>query len=402
MSAHETRNVYLTTRILDTPLWAIYNMLPVILYKDLHASPLQIALLVSLKPLMSLLSFYFSHLMTKRTLANTIVFARILGLSLFLIFPFITSIPLILCAYGLYMAMAVGTLPSWVELLKQNLGEKEQKKTFALGSSFGYLGGGILPFLFAYFLDSYPGCWKWLFQGSAAVALGATFFVFQLKNRKEACEPKTDNIVIQPWKESFYLMKNHPDFAVFQGAFMIFGIGLMILQPALPVYFVDELHMSYVELALALAFCKGVSYAIAAPYFASSLQTLGIFRFGALVASVALFFPLFLMLSKWDGLFVYLAYIIYGAMQSGSELAWNLSGPLFSKEKESLSFTRLNIITVGLRGAIAPGLGAALLSIIGSFWIQGIGVIFFLIAALIFNMQALYQKSQISTLSQDN
>lgn len=34
-----TRMAYVATRLLDTPFWAIYNMLPVILYKDLHATP---------------------------------------------------------------------------------------------------------------------------------------------------------------------------------------------------------------------------------------------------------------------------------------------------------------------------------------------------------------------------
>lgn len=386
---HKIRSAYLATRILDTPLWAIYNMVPLILYKDLHASPLEIALLVSLKPLMSVASFYFSHLMQGSKLTHTIIFARIIGLVLFLLFPFITSIPLILAAYGLYMAMAVGTLPSWVELLKQNLGESAQKKTFALGSSFGYLGGAILTCAFAFFLDNYQGSWKWLFQGSAVVALIATVLLLRLKkdDLRPAANAKRENLIIEPWRQSVALLKTHPDFGIFQAAFMAFGFGLMVLQPALPVYFVDELHMSYVELAVALSFCKGISYAAAAPYFASSLHNLGIFRFGALVASLALFFPLFLMLSKWHWGCIYLAYILYGIMQAGSELAWNMSGPIFSKEKESVSFTRLNIISVGLRGALAPAIGACLISVIGSFWIQGVGMIFFLMAALIFAIQ---------------
>jgi len=382
----ETRVSYLATRILDAPIWAIYNMLPIILYKDLHASPFELALLVSIKPLMSVGSFYFSHVMSDKKLTSTIMSARVIGLMLFLVFPFVTSIPLILVAYGLYMAMAVGTVPAWTELLRQNLGESEQKKTFALGSSFGYLGGALLPFVFAYVMDNSQGSWKWLFLVASMIALLGTLLISKLPSKNAGVAPKKN--ITEPWKESLGMIKAHPDFMQFQAAFMIFGAGLMILQPALPGFFVDELHMSYVELALALSFCKGVSYALAAPFFASFLQRLGIFKFGLAFASLAMLFPVLLMLAKWQTACVYLAYIVYGTMQSGSELAWNMSGPIFSKNKESLSFTRMNIITVGLRGAVAPAFGAFLLSYIGSFWVQSVGLLFFLAAALIFNMRA--------------
>ena len=37
-------------------------------------------------------------------------------------------------------------------------------------------------------------------------------------------------------------------------------------------------------------------------------------------------------------------------MQAGSELSWNMSGPLFSKQEESSSYTSVNIVTAGIRG----------------------------------------------------
>lgn len=403
--AERTRFTYLAIRALDTPLWAIYNMLLIILYKDMHATPFQLAFLVSLKPLTSVASFYFTHLMTRLRLTQTILVARFVGIALFLLFPFVESIGFILAAYGLYMAMAVGTVPAWLELMKNNLGEAEQKQTFAFGSSLGYLGGAILPFVFAFFLDHYQYSWKWIFFGAALLSLASTFLVLRITTFNEKIIPLESNPFRQisfsfftdPWKRSFRLLRQRPDFAAFQASFMILGSGLMILQPAMPVYFVDELHLTYVELALALSLCKGISYAAASPFFARKLHDCGIFRFSGIVSCLAVLFPLFLMMAKWEILFVYISYIVYGVMQAGSELAWNMSGPLFAGQQESRPYTSLNIITVALRGALAPAIGAYLLGLFGSFWVQAIGAVVFLFASLAFSLGVKENTARQST-----
>lgn len=54
----KTRSAFLWTRLLNIPFWAIYNMLVIILYKDLHATPLQSlpSSLLNLSPHSSLLT----------------------------------------------------------------------------------------------------------------------------------------------------------------------------------------------------------------------------------------------------------------------------------------------------------------------------------------------------------
>lgn len=88
------RLAYVSTRVLDTPFWAIYNMLPLILYKDLHATPLQVTAIVTLKPLVSLLSMYWSAAIYQRPdrLLSNILWARGLGYLPFFFFPFIENV----------------------------------------------------------------------------------------------------------------------------------------------------------------------------------------------------------------------------------------------------------------------------------------------------------------------
>src|SRR5258708_1258216 len=74
-----TRFTYLLSYILYTPFWGIYNMLPFILYKDLHATPWQIAMMITLKPVVSIFSLYWSSHVSQRPdrLKKNIVIAGI-------------------------------------------------------------------------------------------------------------------------------------------------------------------------------------------------------------------------------------------------------------------------------------------------------------------------------------
>ena len=134
----------------------------------------------------------------------------------------------------------------------------------------------------------------------------------------------------------------------------------MIMQTTLPEFFMDVLHLSYKELALALALFKGTGFAFTSPLWAKYFSRTDIFRFSALVTLAASLFPVCLFLAQWNLLWLYVGYLIYGVMQAGSEMSWNMSGPIFSKEKDSSGFSSVNIMTVGLRGCVMPAIGSVI------------------------------------------
>ena len=233
---------YVATRVLDTPFWGIYNMLPFILYKDLHASPFQIAALVALKPLLSILSMYWgSHVKDRPDrLVKNIVWARFLGYFPFFLFPFVNNPWFYIFAYAVYMALAVGVVPAWMEILKRNLPKETREKTFSYTQAFGYMGGGLLPFVIGWALDGYFQAWRWLFPLAACLSLSAFFFqrriVIDAKPLEEV-KVKIYEKITQPWASFWELLKSRLDFRKFQIAFMFLGGGLMLMQPALPIYF---------------------------------------------------------------------------------------------------------------------------------------------------------------------
>lgn len=404
MKQNRTLWGYAATRVLDTPFWGIYNLLPFILYKDLGASPFQIALLVMLRPIVSLLSMYWSSQVRGRPdkLVDNILWARGLAYAPFLLVPFIHSPWYFIGIYGFYMMLSVGIVPAWMEILKVNLPKETREKTFAYTQAFGYLGGGIFPFLIGGLLDGYTEAWRWLFPICALVGFSALFFQRRITiESKEIIEPVPFNLsdkIKGPWKEAYNLLKDRVDFRKFQIGFMFVGSGLMVLQPALPLFFVDILKLSYTELAVAVTLCKGVGFALASPWWAKSLNRSDIFPFASLIAAVASLFPFLLILAQTEVLWLWIAYFLYGIAQAGSELCWNMSGPIFSREKDSSLFSSVNVVAIGLRGAIVPAIGS-LIIIWGSSTIAMMlgGIVCLLGAALLSRFGKQVSSQQIQT-----
>lgn len=360
----QTSLAYILTRTLETPFWSLYNLLPVILFKYLHATPYQLGLLITLKPLVSLLSSYLSTRIQNQPnkIVSSILYGRLLAYLPFLFFPFIESIWYFIFCFGFYMFLQVGMVPAWMELLKQNLPKQSRDRVFSYTQVFGYLGGGLLPFILGWILDEWDTSWRWMFPVTALIACFASYWQYLIPIKTfDASQNETApqaHALITPWKNALDLLKRRPDFANFQIGFMLIGSGLMVLQPALPTFFVDRLDLSFTEIGIAITLCKGIGFACSSSFWVRWINQMDLFFYGAIVAFLAVFFPLFLIAAQTQLVWLYAAYLIYGCMQAGNELSWNMSGPIFAKQEDSSPFSTVNIIAVGIRGLFIPFLGA--------------------------------------------
>ena len=370
--AKRTSQAFIWSNFLKAPFWAMYALLIFILCKDLQATPMQIAILIALKPIVSLFSPYWSALVHKRPdrLRSNVILAGIIAHIPFFFFPFINSPWFVITSGALFLMMKRGIIPAWMEILKRNLPESRRQRTFSYGSILSYLGGALLPIFFGRLMDTEPGSWRFLFPSTALFSLAGTFFLLRIPAMEAPLERapfEWKAVLYRPWKNTLELFKTRPDFVRYQIGFMLGGGGLMVMQPALPAFFIHDLNLSYTALTLALATCKGIGFAVTSRIWATWMDKLSIFSFSALVTLLAALFPLTLLLAPIQIAWIYVAYLIYGVMQAGSELSWHLSGPIFAQKEDSSSYSCANVVTVGIRGLFAPVLGALLSSQVGPF-----------------------------------
>lgn len=373
LSKNLTATAYVVSRILCVPFWGLFYLLPIILYKDLHASSLQITLMVALKPLASLLSPYWSQRVhtTRERLIPNLIWGNIIKFTPFLFFPFIDNPWFYIFSFALHMALCRGTIPAWMELLKLNIPSEKRSKVCAFASSIDYLGVALLPLLFGGLLDHVSESWRWLFPLAALLGILSSYPISKISilqpQENEASDPiKGLNHLLSPWKSGWNLLKSRKDFALFQWGFFFAGGGLMIIQPALPKYFVDTLHLSYSDLLTAFAALKGIGFVLSSPLWVKFFNRSRIFILCAYVTCAAALFPLLLIFAKTSSSIIFIAYLFYGVMQGGSELSWKMSGSVFSKEKNSAPFSSVNVLAVGIRGLIFPFLGSLAFFQLGS------------------------------------
>lgn len=410
-SARRMHLAYLWIHALATPFWIIYNLMPYILYKDLHATPFQITTLVILKPLVSLFSVYWGEAIKQRRdlLLSNVIWARFLSLAPFFFFPFVDNVWFFIGASVLYMTLHRGVVPAWMEILKLNLPLERMGKTFAAGSLIGYFGNTLSPFLIGWLLDDYFQAWRWLFPLTAFISLATIFISARIPIPKSACVPakeETEQLspnqlthtaskshgsrssllerLLAPWKSAIEILKSNVNFRKFQWGFMLGGAGTMIAQPILPQFCVDILDLNYKEMTIAFACCKGIGFVLTTPLWARYLNKTNIFRFASWPPFWVFCYSICLFSAQMHLAWLFAAYLCYGIMEGGSSLAWNLSGPIFSKDADSSSFSNINVLSVGLRGCVVPAMGSLLGTLLGAPVVIVIGGALCLLANLTF------------------
>ena len=189
VKSKETTSAFVWSRILGTPFWALFNALPVILYKEFHASPLLITFLIALKPASALLATYWSCFFCNREkfLIPNLIITNLLR---FLPFLFVFAIHepwLLVAAYSLYMTLSRGATPAWMEVFKGNLSGEARSKVVAVGNTIEYVGMTILPLVLGIFLDINSSSWRILFPIAAFLGLISTLFLMRIPPPCRGC-----------------------------------------------------------------------------------------------------------------------------------------------------------------------------------------------------------------------
>ncbi len=381
----KTKAAVLISELLNSPLSSICLCSSFILYKSLGGTPFQVGILTTLKPSVALLILYWSAAVhtSREKLMNNLIWAGILARAPFFIFPWIQSPWVFISCIGIYMFFHRAANPAWVEIMKMNLPDTHRGRIYSLASALSYAEGFLLSFWIQGWLTHNELAWRWLYPVAALIGMTSILVQTRLplyveQSHKMNTFTNWKSKVISPLSEALDLMKRRPDFRRFQIAFFLCGFGLMMASGVIPIFCVDILNASYQDYITAVLVCQGFGFVLTSRIWGEQLHQLHIFKIMAYVIICFILFGVFFLLTPISMSFFYVAYFIYGVGQAGSRLCWNLSGPIFSKEKNSTVYSSINILMVGIRGCIAPLLGTLLFDTMNAYFV----VILFIILSL--------------------
>ena len=369
LSYRKTRLSIILASILKEPFACIFPLLPFFLLKDLKADPSQIVLLAMLRPISAFFSFYFSEFVSRKsiTLKSALLSSGLLATLGFI--PALLTDNILLYIFGAttYMIFTRAQIPAWMEVIKTNISKEKWENSFSMGSIISYSTGVLYTIIFASMINNYKMAWKAPFALALALAVIAVFFQAALIDNDHKVQKGSFGIkdkLYTPIKDSFILMREKTEFRKFQWAFMIGGIGLMIIQPVIPIYFTKSLHLKYSDLMIAFCICKALGFVFTTPFWNILLKRISHAMFVVLVLFGFALFSFLLVFSSLNEQSIFFAYFIYGVAQAGSHLIWHLSGPLFSGMESSSRYSGVNIVMVGVRGLIGPVVGWCLMQTI--------------------------------------
>lgn len=366
----KTRFALLWMNLASEPLIALYTLIPFILRKDLGMGLFQISLFISLRPVLSVFSFYWSAYLKegKKALIFNVVSASFLAYLPFLFFPWVDNFWYLLFASAAYQLFSKAAVPSLIEVLKRNIPKKPREDVYSLYFLLSFIESGILGLLFGQLLDGHYVDWKQLFFyaaviGMSSILLFSRLHVPEMPNR--AKRAVSGPWITHPLRESFQLMGRQVDFALFQKVFMIGGSALMLMAPALASFYADKLDLSYTNITTARFIFMAIGVAGSTFLWRKGLERLPILRLTWWVLIGFGAYPLVLLFAQMHLSFLYLSFFLYGVAQAGSHLIWNLSGTIFAGDQDSTAYTRTNVLMLGLRGAIVPLMGGILADVLG-------------------------------------
>ncbi len=379
---NKTRLAFLWMNIADEPFMALFGLLLFILRKDLNASALQISIFATIKPVISIFSFYWSSNLTKKrhNLLSNMISAWVLARIPFLLIFFMNNVWYIIFSTAVFQLFYRAGIPAQMEIAKKNVYKDQREKLFSYMFVLRFAESILMGIFLGKLLDMHYSIWKYAFFGFSLLSISS--YYFQKKIPIDTQGYKTDfrynedlkSKIIGPWKDFFSLMKSRPDFSHFQWCFMIGGFGLMLMVPATAIYYAEILTLSHEDISIARCIWMGVGVIASSFFWQKNISKLPIYKLTSIIIAGFSLFPLFLLFASFNLMWLNVAFLFYGIAQSGSHLLWNLSGTMFSNSNEDSSkYTSVNVLTVGIRGAIAPVMGGFLCTIISPIYVLVLG-----------------------------
>jgi MFS family permease len=354
-----------------------FQMQDIVAKKTLNALDWQVTVLVMLWPLSNLFSIWWGKILEHSgSLSGYFLLLAFLGRLPLLLMIFVSSyypfmgLMILMFSFNALMSPAQNTI--------FQLNFRKENRGTALGymSSIMLLTALLVSYFAGKLLDLNESYFRYYFVVVAILGMiGALIYsrikIRKLNRRMEKAFTSWRELLYGPVKRSLELLKSNKEFARFEGAYFIYGIGFMVLLPAIPKYLVDFLQMDYSQTFLAKGVLSQLGILLLAPLAGKIFSTRNPVQFNGFNFAFLSLYPTVLLLSSFflnsyiALQLVYVAFIIFGIAMSGVHISWNISSIFFAGDEDVAMYQSVHVTLTGLRGMFAPFLGYALLELIG-------------------------------------
>jgi hypothetical protein len=364
--------------------FGILMLQDVILKKSLLASDFQVTMLIFLTSSAFLFSIYGTEIINRSAdPAKTIVLMAVISrLFIFIIPLYSTPNFFVFCIAAMsYLDSLIK--PSWNTVFKHNYSDSRRSSLYSYASSLYTIIVLIVTTILGYLLDINYELYKILFPLAGifdVMSYVSLARMIRMSEKMNAYPHKyADNrmslklfrdITIIPVRNMLRIFRENKPFFRFESYFFMYGMAFMIASPAVPIFLVEDLKLSYSPISIAKGLVFYTATILFTPVMGRLHGTGNPTKFCGYLFLFLMFYPLSMMSVKYlpsvfsfmtADFMLYFTFFIYGVLMSGVTLSWNLSTIYYAPHFQAANYQSVHITLTGVRGLFSPFIGYLIL-----------------------------------------
>lgn len=343
---------------------AIFPFVLRIARADLGASRLEISLLMAAPFIGSMLAPLWARQMVGKSKMPFCVYSWTFARALFFGMFLVTQAWHFVLLIGLAQVIASVSGPAYTSLMKDMYPDDERGKAMGLVRVGSYSAVFVVAFIAGHLLDAGVP-FKILFPLAAIVGIGGAWCFSRVPVRESASPPEQQPRLsaLAFWLETIAILKHNKGFRWFAASVMTYGFGNLVAFTLYPLYQVDRLQVTNVQVAI-LTNAASVSSIIAFAYWGYFMDRHGALWTALVNILLQCVIPIIYFFSGgWWHLIP--AAIAQGVAGAGIELAYLNVILTLSDEGKEAQYQALHSMLLGIRGTVAPFVAVPILHLLG-------------------------------------
>jgi len=385
----------------------------IILKKSLGGTNFEIMLLALLTHSVFLTSMYGSEIVNRSSnRSKSIILIGFSGNFFLILLPFIDN------SWFYVMCLVINSFASslllsiWNIAFKHNYTELNRSRLFSYVSSFQIAVVLITTTIFGNFLDINAGLYKIMFPAAGICGMVTYYYLAKMislsmddyKGRVNTLKPyftlnDYKDILILPGRDLYRILSSNKPFLRFEIYFFLYGMAFMIIIPVVPVFLVDNLHLTYSPISFAKGLVFQSTLIIFTPLMGRYHGRGSPAKFCGYVFLLLALYPASLVSAMYlnfnSEIIVYISYFFFGLAMSGIGIAWSLSTIYYAPKNEVSSYQAAHITLTGLRGLFSPALGYLVMTFFAIEYAFFLSVILFILGGVFMFKEARIETNKI-------
>jgi len=392
----QTARLLLWSALFNGAILSLNQTQDIISRKALHAAVWQLTVMAMIWPVSNFLSIWWGRLFERSNHKSRYFIAvGVFGRLSLLYGLWLLGMNEFMLLLGLVFSFNSLLIPAQNSIYQRNINPGRRAKIYGYTMSLSMLVAITFSFLAGRMLDINEQNFRLILAITAVAGFIASLLLSFIKIQepvKQVAFPPLywKDAVKDPIKGAWALLKENKPFASFERSFSIYGMGFIMMVPALPIFLVDWLGLTYTGNFIAKGIISQIPMLLLSPFLGKWHDKLHPFRFICIFFAVLALFPVLIIVSaltlKWhvaSVIIVYLAFMVFGIAMAGVNIAWNMGSIFFAGNDDAGVYQSVHVTMTGIRGVLAPLLGLLLLKTLGLISVFAVAACFLVTASII-------------------